>query len=168
MALIVASLAWLDSSCRKLPIGKIVKKHPQLRELQHVQKWSNRETEKVVWLQNCSHGLENFWDPNFKIQMFSNDIFNEKIITISVTLRRHRLEISAPNKGMSFSLNFLPFFLFLRFMVCLSRLHNLFGMLAHLKYACAALEIDSLALEASYAPNSGAAVCNFNFFFFNF
>ena len=38
-------------------------------------------------------------------------------------------------------------------------------MLAHLKYACAALEIDSLALEASYAPNSGAAVCNLIFFF---
>ena len=43
----------------------------------------------------------------------------------------------------------------------------MFGMLAHLKCACAALEIDSLALEASYAPNSGAAVCNLNFFFFN-
>ena len=53
-------------------------------------------------------------------------------------------------------------------MVCLSRLHNPFGMLAHLKCACAALEIDSLALEASYAPNSGAAVCKFNFFFFIF
>ena len=67
------------------------------------------------------------------------------------TLRRHRLEISAPNTGMSFSLNFLPFFLFLRFMVCLSRLYHLFDMLAHLKCACAALEIDSLAVEASYA-----------------
>ena len=72
---------------RSQRIGKFTKKHPQLRELQHVQKWSNRETKKVVWPQNCSHGLENFWDPNFKIQMFSNDIFNEKIVTISVTLK---------------------------------------------------------------------------------
>ena len=37
-------------------------------------------------------------------------------------------------------------------------------MLAHLKCACAALEIDSLALEASYAPNSGCMVRNLDFF----
>ena len=49
-------------------------------------------------------------------------------------------------------------------MVCLSRLRHLFDIIAHLKCACAALEIDSLALEASYAPNSGCMVRNLIFF----
>ena len=50
-----------------------------------MQKLSDRETKKIVWLQNCRHGPEFFSQPNFKFQMFSNDIVNGRIVTKAVT-----------------------------------------------------------------------------------
>ena len=68
-----------------LYIGKIIKKHPPLCEAQRVQKSVNLETKKVAWLQNCSRGPDHFLESNFKFQMFSNDILDEKIVPTAVT-----------------------------------------------------------------------------------
>ena len=40
---------------------------------------------QIMWLQNCSRGPDHFLESNFKFQMFSNDILNDRIITKVVT-----------------------------------------------------------------------------------